>query len=295
MGQGLGLMRFTKNVDGLLSEMYRFWYRTHVRERIPDLSCSGYGNVLVFAPHPDDEAIGALGAICRHVSGGDQVCIVFCRTGNDPHECATRRAEALRASECLGVRYRFLDWSAEDLINQERACQDIRRMLSQENPALIYLPSPVDPQPEHIALNELLSGIMNMTAFGDSVQIRLYGVLAPIPAMIATGSVGLEREWSLKRHILYDVYRSQTTVLDFRNVLIVQRMLGTHSRSHAAELYFELPIERWERMTRAVICLGGESIVGNGKSFFSWKRPLAKFGSVASAYSRVLEVVSHED
>lgn len=68
--------------------------------------------VLIVSPHPDDEAIGAGGAIVRHVAAGDQVQTVFLTSGekgipelqNDPDRVReTREAEAVQAAAVLGT------------------------------------------------------------------------------------------------------------------------------------------------------------------------------------------------
>ncbi len=74
--------------------------------------------VLVVAAHPDDEALGAGGAIVRHVREGERVSILILADGvtsRDPSaahesELARRRAAAMAAAEILGAdRPRFLD------------------------------------------------------------------------------------------------------------------------------------------------------------------------------------------
>ena len=35
-------------------------------------------NILVLAPHPDDESIGCGGTLCRHAAKGDRVMVARC-------------------------------------------------------------------------------------------------------------------------------------------------------------------------------------------------------------------------
>jgi N-acetylglucosamine malate deacetylase 1 len=115
-------------------------------------------NVLVIAPHPDDEAIGCGGMICLHSDRGDRVAVVFLTSGELglPHlprvgAWRVREAEATAAAEVLGIAaqtfLRLPDWFVGDCL--ERAANDLRPMLDREQPTVIYLPHSADDHPDH--------------------------------------------------------------------------------------------------------------------------------------------------
>ena len=77
-------------------------------------------NVLVLAPHPDDEVLGCGGTICRHVAAGDSVTVLVATRGTRElysDEGVERvRAEARKAHQILGVsETRFFDFPAPAL------------------------------------------------------------------------------------------------------------------------------------------------------------------------------------
>jgi N-acetylglucosamine malate deacetylase 1 len=117
-------------------------------------------NVLVVAPHPDDEAIGCGGTVCHHVVRGDRVSVVFLTSGelalkHLPCEEAwrIRESEAEAAAAALGLAgvtfLRCPDWSVGDRV--EEAAAGLRPVLEREGPQLVYLPHPGDEHPDHRA------------------------------------------------------------------------------------------------------------------------------------------------
>src|SRR5438876_784267 len=98
-------------------------------------------NVLVLAPHPDDESIGCGGTICLHTGRGDRVAIAFLTSGELglselPQEKArgVREREAERAAEILGIAslnfFRFADRHVGDQV--EKAAEALRPILRRE-------------------------------------------------------------------------------------------------------------------------------------------------------------------
>ena len=125
-------------------------------------------NVLVIAPHPDDEAIGCGGALRLHATSGDppdRVVCVYLTSGElglkhlpiaQAH--AIREAEATAAAAILGIaQTHFLrqpDWFLADFIPQ--TAELLADLLHQENPELIYLPHAQDNHPDHRATTDIL-------------------------------------------------------------------------------------------------------------------------------------------
>ena len=144
-------------------------------------------NVLVVAPHPDDESIGCGGAISKHSLRGDRVVAAFLTSGelglkHLPRERAwkIREAEACAAARILGLAevafFRGPDWGLADHIAKV-AC-DLRSVLERERPQLIYLPHPLDSHPDHIAAIRILrAGLKSNSAVPE---LRGYEVWSPL-------------------------------------------------------------------------------------------------------------------
>src|SRR6266404_3238780 len=117
-------------------------------------------NIVVIAPHPDDEAIGCGGSICLHVERGDRVVAVFLTSGElglkhlSPAQAwGIREGEARCAARVLGLAgLHFLrqpDWYLGQGIR--KAATALRPIIVSEAPAIVYLPHPTEWHPDHKA------------------------------------------------------------------------------------------------------------------------------------------------
>ena len=137
-------------------------------------------NILVIAPHPDDESIGCGGTICLHTDRGDHVAAVFLTSGEFalgdlPREkaWAIREAEAEESASILGITsvtfLRRPDHYLGDGI--EEAATELRQLLERQQPQLIYLPHAYEGHSDHRACQPI-------------VQAALSSTLIPPPALL---------------------------------------------------------------------------------------------------------------
>jgi LmbE family N-acetylglucosaminyl deacetylase len=149
-------------------------------------------NVLVIAPHPDDETIGCGGTLCLHRQRGDRTAIV-CLTSGElglkhlPRVKAwtTREREAKAAAKILGAaRVHFLrqpDWGLSEHVGPAAAA--LRRVLALEQPQLIYVPHEADGHPDHQAAMPILQRALKQThQAGPELAVRAYEVWTPLAA-----------------------------------------------------------------------------------------------------------------
>jgi LmbE family N-acetylglucosaminyl deacetylase len=145
-------------------------------------------NVLVIAPHPDDESIGCGGAICLHTGRGDRVTTVFLTSGElalkhlDREEAwRVRETEARAAANVLttqdGVFLRQPDWYVGDGIDNAAAA--LRPVLEREAPDLIYLPHPLEWHPDHRATLGVLRQALRDSELA-APSLLLYEVWTPL-------------------------------------------------------------------------------------------------------------------
>jgi LmbE family N-acetylglucosaminyl deacetylase len=145
-------------------------------------------NVLVIAPHPDDEVIGCGGALCLHAARGDRLSAVFLTSGElglkhltRDEAWKTREAEARRAAKILGIEsltfLRLPDWCMGDDI--ARAAEALRPVLAREKPELIYLPHPDDGHPDHKATLPVLRAAFDGGG-ALTLSLRGYEIWTPL-------------------------------------------------------------------------------------------------------------------
>ena len=145
-------------------------------------------NVLVLAPHPDDETIGCGGSLLGHVRRGDRVHVVWLTSGElglkqmDATKARrTREGEAEAAARVLRIHaltfLRHSDWSvAEVAIGIQHELEPILR---KDSPEKVYLPHPGDDHPDHRPVLEILRAALRASRI-PLPEVRGYEVWSPL-------------------------------------------------------------------------------------------------------------------
>jgi LmbE family N-acetylglucosaminyl deacetylase len=148
-------------------------------------------NILVIAPHPDDEVIGCGGTICLHADRGDRVVAVFLTSGelglkqvSRETAWAIREREAKAAASILGLAgtifLRLPDWSVGQHVSAGAAL--LKPILKRERPELVFLPHPKEWHPDHQAARPLLQRALRGAKPPTSPVLRTYEVWTPFAA-----------------------------------------------------------------------------------------------------------------
>ena len=179
--------------------------------------------ILVLAPHPDDETFGCGGTIRMIVQSGGQVDVVFmtrgelgCEAPATSDELAQRELaqvrthEAQEACRLLGVRdVFFLDGRDGRLASQPELVAPLRRVLQERPYRRVFCPWWGDSHEDHRATCQLLEMALKEAAM--SMEVWLYEVWTPLEPNM---SITIDDTMEAKRAAI-GVYRSQQTCLDY--------------------------------------------------------------------------------
>jgi LmbE family N-acetylglucosaminyl deacetylase len=208
-------------------------------------------NVLVIAPHPDDEVIGCGGAIRLRVERDERVSVVFLSSGElglktFPRAKAwkIREAEAKKAAKILGVeRVHFLrqpDWILGDHARATAAA--LKPLLEQQRPDVIYLPHENDGHPDHKATPGILRAALRRCR-GLNPELLAYEIWTPLAAHDVT--LDISRVMSRKLRALR-AHRSQLGEFDYAKAVagLNQFRGALAGKCQFAEVFQTLSFER---------------------------------------------------
>ena len=138
-------------------------------------------DILIFAPHPDDETLGCGGTIAKKLSEGYEIVVVILTDGRHafskvlginsnptPEELKQiRKEEAIKALKVLGVpetNIIFLDFEDGSLEKHE---DDVKKRILEimkiYQPTEVYFPYSKDQNPDHKATNRIIKECIKIT------------------------------------------------------------------------------------------------------------------------------------
>ncbi|MFA5157728.1 MAG: PIG-L family deacetylase [Patescibacteria group bacterium] len=137
--------------------------------------------VLILAPHPDDDVIGAGGLINYLAGEGSEIKIVYFTDGSRSNRGANfsealiekREREARKAGKILGIgEQKFLRLPHNAMKSSFELSALIRREIEFDKPDLLLSPSIEEPHPDHLAVAQALA--LALRNYDQSLNIWLY-------------------------------------------------------------------------------------------------------------------------
>jgi N-acetylglucosamine malate deacetylase 1 len=168
-------------------------------------------NVLVVAPHPDDESIGCGGAIGFHRANGSDVTIVWLTSGEagvGPRSVddarRIREAEALRAADVLGVTDTLFQRLPDGRLDHqiEAAAEHLTGLISRLQPHTIYAPHAGEDHRDHRAAHTATANALE--ASGHGADLWCYEVWTPLSSFDSVLPIDDHMDGKLRAVRCYD-------------------------------------------------------------------------------------------
>ena len=206
----------------------------------------GGGRVLVIAPHPDDETIGAGGVISLHQTAGDRVTVVCVSDGGASRalglsrsEMVDRRArEFYQAARALGIEKPVWLGLPEGRWDRPSAGRALRSMV--EAADVIYAPSCIDYHPEHQAVAQVVADLV-----AEDSLVRLFEIGVPLTPWLVNCVADISSAADLKAQALAQYATQQRTLAALHRLARYRSALYGYT---AVEVFWEMPGKAYRRL-----------------------------------------------
>lgn len=190
-------------------------------------------NILVIAPHPDDESIGCGGTIRKHIEDGDVVHVIFLTSGekgghgkSEEETMQIREAEAQSAAGILGVQ-QIEFWKQPDgkckvsIANIEMMAIKLKVF----QPSLVYVTHNKEQHRDHKAAAQIVKkAFARLSEKNQKPVVYMYEVWTPLSSMDLI--VDVSKYVSIKQKAI-TAHQSQCEVLKFHeSALALNRYRG---------------------------------------------------------------------
>jgi len=216
-------------------------------------------NILVLAPHADDETLGCGGTIAKHVKSGDEVNVAILTNASvgapelfGDNVINQVRDECSRACQVLGVNkvyFENLPAPQLDQYPQYKIANCIRKIINDVSPSVLYIPHKGDLHMDHGAIYN--AALVAARPFANQPVLTIYsyetlsetewGHPTPDMAFIPTVFNDISGEFLEKKLLALKCYVSQ--LRDFpssrslESITALAKMRGSIIGAMAAESF----------------------------------------------------------
>lgn len=125
---------------------------------------SNHLSILVLSPHPDDEIFSIGGILAKLQRNGEKITVLYFCDGSkgtpqgirDSSLVIKRKKETKEAAKIIGIN-NLIFWGYKDGFLQltRTSMKGLYNLISEIKPDIIFLPSLIDNNPDHLAVNEI--------------------------------------------------------------------------------------------------------------------------------------------
>jgi len=226
------IKRIVKHPIRMLNKIYtNYLYKNMGRRNMyeTDHVDNVTGNVLVFAPHVDDETIGIGGTLLKHQEKNHQMYLVYITDGSgatskldDKILISQRKKEGEDVGKYFGFKETiFLNQRDGDVDSSEGGfIEEIKKIIESYAPEIIYTPFVLDGHRDHVETTKAVVYACNQIGFKGN--LFGYQVNCTILPSLANVVSPMSQEQSQKKESAYEIFKSQY-VMGFEAFSLLER------------------------------------------------------------------------
>ena len=214
-------------------------------------------NIVIIAPHPDDETIGCGGTLLKHRANGDQIFWLIL-SHMPKGECWSNEVIDARAEEIKKVSEQFqftetfeLNYPAAklDQVAMDELVSRIAQCFNKISPSIVYLPNPTDTHTDHQIAFKAGYSCTKSFRFPFVKKILAYETLSETEFSPNIGNIPFSpnvfidiSDYLDKKLEILDIYANQLGQHPFprsiENIKALATLRGATSNCHYAEGFY---------------------------------------------------------
>ena len=212
--------------------------------------------LLILAPHPDDETLGAGGTILKAIRGGATVRTVYVTSGR-PSLAEKMEQEALQVSEAVGYTAEFMRYSLHDIPLELKAQEKLAECINRFEPEVIFLPFLLDDHDDHRRVSHLLHLAYRAGLLKRHFSIWAYQVYSTVFPNVLVDITGVAEE----KAKTVDLWASQKASRDWAHYILGMNAFNSRFLKKPGQNYVEsflvLPSEEYFSLCQVYFEKGG--------------------------------------